>query len=164
MLDDNINIPLAWTPDSREVIFSSQRAATRQIYRQALGQGSTAYPITSSPGLNFYMARPSPDGAWLVIEGEPSGPGASCQRGRIEGAELGSADRTGAIALDDAAVARLEVVAVENALVDQEGAPELVGIAVEERPVEVEQREPRRCHAQGLRRCQAFGLRKVWMP
>jgi hypothetical protein len=25
--------------------------------------------------MNFYMARLSPDGAWLVIEGEPSGPG-----------------------------------------------------------------------------------------
>jgi serine/threonine protein kinase/Tol biopolymer transport system component len=75
MIDDNINIPLAWTPDSREVIFSSQRAATRQIYRQALDQGSTSSPITSSPGLNFYMARLSPDGAWLVIEGEPRGPG-----------------------------------------------------------------------------------------
>jgi serine/threonine protein kinase/Tol biopolymer transport system component len=75
MIDDNINIPLAWTPDSREVIFSSQRAATRQIYRQALGQGSTPYLITSSPRLNYYMARLSPDGAWLVIEGEPSGPG-----------------------------------------------------------------------------------------
>ena len=43
-IDDNINIPLAWTPDSREVIFSSQRAATRQIYRQALDQGSTPLP------------------------------------------------------------------------------------------------------------------------
>jgi hypothetical protein len=75
MIDDNINIPLAWTPDSREVIFSSQRAATRQIYRQALDQGSTSYLITSSPGLNFYMARMSPDGAWLVVEGEPSGQG-----------------------------------------------------------------------------------------
>jgi Tol biopolymer transport system component len=73
MIDDNINVPLAWTPDSREVIFSSRRAATRQIYRQALDQGSTSYLITSSPGLNFYLARLSPDGAWLVIEGEPSG-------------------------------------------------------------------------------------------
>jgi serine/threonine protein kinase len=74
-IDDNINIPLAWMPDSREVIFSSQRAATRQIYRQTLVRDSTPYPITSSPGMNFYMARLSPDGAWLVIEGEPSGLG-----------------------------------------------------------------------------------------
>jgi Tol biopolymer transport system component len=75
MIDDNINIPLAWTPDSREVIFSSQRAATRQIYRQALGHGSPSYPITSVPDLNYYMARLAPDGASLLIEGEPRGPG-----------------------------------------------------------------------------------------
>ena len=71
-IDDNINIALAWTPDSREVIFSSQRAATRQIYRQALNPGSTPQPITSTPGTNFYMARLSPDGAWVILEGEPS--------------------------------------------------------------------------------------------
>jgi Tol biopolymer transport system component len=75
MIDDNINIPLAWTPDSREVILSSQRAATRQLYRQALDRGSAAQPITSSSGMSFYMARLSPDGAWWVVEGEPVGPG-----------------------------------------------------------------------------------------
>jgi Tol biopolymer transport system component len=72
-LDDNINIVLAWTPDSREVIFSSQRAATRQIYRQSLGQGSAPQPITSQPGMNFYAARLSPYGAWVVLEGERAG-------------------------------------------------------------------------------------------
>jgi hypothetical protein len=71
--DDYINIALAWTPDSREVIFSSQRAATRQIYRQALDPGSTPRAITSTPGTNFYMARLSPDGAWIILEGEPVG-------------------------------------------------------------------------------------------
>jgi serine/threonine protein kinase/Tol biopolymer transport system component len=30
-LDDNYNIPSAWTPDSREVIFSSERATNRQM-------------------------------------------------------------------------------------------------------------------------------------
>jgi serine/threonine protein kinase len=72
-VDDNINIALAWTPNSREVIFSSQRAATRQIYRQALDPGSTPQPITSTSGTNFYMARLSPDGAWVIVEGEPVG-------------------------------------------------------------------------------------------
>jgi Tol biopolymer transport system component len=72
-IDDNINIALAWTPDSREVIFSSQRAATRQIYRQALDTGSAPRAITSTPGTNFYMARLSPDGAWVILEGEPVG-------------------------------------------------------------------------------------------
>jgi serine/threonine protein kinase/Tol biopolymer transport system component len=69
-IDDNINIPMAWTPDSREVIFSSQRAATRQIYRQALDRGSTPELMTFSPGTDFFMARLSPDGAWLILEGE----------------------------------------------------------------------------------------------
>jgi serine/threonine protein kinase/Tol biopolymer transport system component len=69
-IDDNINIPLAWTPDSREVIFSSQRAATRQIYRQALDRGSTPERITSSPEIDFFMARLSPDGVWLILQGE----------------------------------------------------------------------------------------------
>ena len=72
-LDDNINIVLAWTPDSREVIFSSQRAATRQIYKQALLPGSTPQLITSTPGTNFFMARLSPDGAWVILEGESTG-------------------------------------------------------------------------------------------
>jgi serine/threonine protein kinase/Tol biopolymer transport system component len=72
-IDDNINVALAWTPDSREVIFSSQRAATRQIYRQALDTGGSAQAITSIPGTNFYMARLSPDGAWVILEGEPVG-------------------------------------------------------------------------------------------
>jgi serine/threonine protein kinase/Tol biopolymer transport system component len=69
-IDDNINLALAWTPDSREVIFSSQRAATRQIYRQALDPGSTPQPVTSSLGTNFYLARLSPDGASVIVEGE----------------------------------------------------------------------------------------------
>jgi len=72
-LDDNYNIPLAWTPDSREVIFSSQRAGIRLMYRQALDQGSTPQPITPAGDTNFYVARLSPDGAWILLEGEPSG-------------------------------------------------------------------------------------------
>ena len=70
------------------------------------------------------------------------------QRRRVEGAELGRRDRAGAIALDDAAVARFEVGAIEHALVHQELAPELVGVAVEQRPVEVEQRQRGRSVAQ----------------
>ena len=72
-IDDNINIALAWTPDSRQVIFSSQRAATRQIYRQALDPGSSPQPMTSSPGMNFFLARLSPDGGWVIVEGESIG-------------------------------------------------------------------------------------------
>jgi len=72
-LDDNYNLPLAWTPDSREVIFSSQRASNRLMYRQALDQGSTPQLITPATDTNFYAARLSPDGAWILLEGAPSG-------------------------------------------------------------------------------------------
>jgi hypothetical protein len=73
ILDDNYNIPLAWTPDSREVIFSSQRAGIRLMYRQALDQGSTPQLITPAGDTNFYVARLRPDGAWILLEGQRSG-------------------------------------------------------------------------------------------
>jgi serine/threonine protein kinase/Tol biopolymer transport system component len=72
-LDDNYNILLAWTPDSREVIFSSQRAANRLMYRQALDHGSTPQLITPIVDMNFYLARLSPDGSWIILEGAPTG-------------------------------------------------------------------------------------------
>jgi len=70
-LDDNYNIPLAWTPDSREVIFSSQRAINRVMYRQALDRDSAPQLVTSTANTNFYVARLSPDGAWILLEGAP---------------------------------------------------------------------------------------------
>ena len=72
-LDDNYNLPMAWTPDSREVIYSSQRASNWLMFRQALDPGSVAQPITSAADTNFYLARLSADGAWILLEGRPSG-------------------------------------------------------------------------------------------
>jgi serine/threonine protein kinase/Tol biopolymer transport system component len=71
-LDDNVNIPMTWTPDSREVFYSSKRAAARLIYKQALEPGSVPQLVTSAPGMDFYLARFTPDGAWLILEGRPS--------------------------------------------------------------------------------------------
>jgi hypothetical protein len=72
-LDDNYNIPVAWMPDSREVIFSSQRATNRLMYRQSLDPGSSAELITSGGNANFYLARLSPDRASILLEGAPDG-------------------------------------------------------------------------------------------
>jgi serine/threonine protein kinase/Tol biopolymer transport system component len=72
-LDDNYNIPVAWMPDSREVIFSSQRATNRLMYREGLDQGSSAQLITFGANANFYLARLSPDGASILLEGAPVG-------------------------------------------------------------------------------------------
>jgi serine/threonine protein kinase len=72
-VDDNYNIPFAWMPDSREVIYSSQPTTNRLMYRQAIYAGSVPQLITPSAGTNFYIARLSPDGAWILLEGEPTG-------------------------------------------------------------------------------------------
>jgi serine/threonine protein kinase len=72
-LDDNYNLPMAWTPDSREVIYSSQRASNWLMFRQALDPGSAPQPLTPAADKNFYVARLSPDGAWILMEGKPIG-------------------------------------------------------------------------------------------
>src|SRR5437773_2179071 len=60
-------------PDSREVIFSSQRTTNRLMYRQGLEQGSSAQLITSGANTNYYLARLSPDRASILLEGAPVG-------------------------------------------------------------------------------------------
>ena len=72
-LDDNYNIPSAWTPDSREVIFSAQRNANRLMYRQALDPGSVPQLMTPGGNMHFYLSRLSPDGASIIMEGEQAG-------------------------------------------------------------------------------------------
>ncbi len=72
-LDDNYNLPLTWTPDSREVIYSSQRASNWLIYRQPLNPGSAPQLITPAHDTNFLVARLSPDGAWILLEGRAIG-------------------------------------------------------------------------------------------
>ena len=72
-VDENVNIPLAWTPDSKEVIFSSKRSAQRLIYRRNVDQKTPAQLITNSPGMDFYLARLTPDRAAILLEGSPNG-------------------------------------------------------------------------------------------
>jgi len=70
-LDDNYNLPSAWTPDSREVLFSSERTSNRVMYRQAIDSGSSAQLLTSLGNANFYLAGLSPDRTGILLEGEP---------------------------------------------------------------------------------------------
>jgi len=74
-MDDYFDLPLAWTPDSRQVIFSSQRTGAREIYRQALDGSTPPQIVTSAPSMDFYVARVTPDGAGLIVEGSPRGAG-----------------------------------------------------------------------------------------
>ena len=72
-LDDNYNLLLAWTPDSREVIYSSQRASKWLVFRQALNRDSAPQLVTPADDTNFLVARLSPDGAWMLLEGRAIG-------------------------------------------------------------------------------------------
>ncbi len=71
-MDDHFNLPLAWTADSRQVIFSSRRTQVLQIYKQAL-DGSPPQMITHAPTMDFGNARLAPDGASLVVLGQQRG-------------------------------------------------------------------------------------------
>ena len=72
-LTDSREFPAAWTPDSREVIFVSDREGTWGFYRQPI-DGDAAVPSLTriaTGGLGASIPRVSPDGAWLVYAPYP---------------------------------------------------------------------------------------------
>jgi DNA-binding winged helix-turn-helix (wHTH) protein/Tol biopolymer transport system component len=58
-LDENENIPWSWTPDSKAVLFSSDRNGTREIFKQAIDQPSPESLVAGSEQLD--QARLTPD-------------------------------------------------------------------------------------------------------
>ena len=70
--DENFNVPLAWTHDSTEIIFSSKRADRRLIYARGIYQQTPAQLITNTSTMSFYLARTTPDGAAILVEGSPN--------------------------------------------------------------------------------------------
>ena len=74
-MDEYLDVPTAWTADSRDVIFSSSRGGNGGIYKQPL-DASTPQVITSLPDLDMWgwfvvVPRLSPDGAWVLFAGTP---------------------------------------------------------------------------------------------
>jgi eukaryotic-like serine/threonine-protein kinase len=71
--DEASNYPSAWTPDSRAVLFASNREGPYRIYKQEVGK-DTSEPITRELGPQN-VARISPDGRWLLywksLTGDP---------------------------------------------------------------------------------------------
>jgi Tol biopolymer transport system component len=63
--DEANNYPSAWTPDSRVVLFSSDREGSLRIYKQEVGK-DTSEPITGDTGSQSGGPRMSPDGRWLL--------------------------------------------------------------------------------------------------
>ena len=63
-LTESWDHPTAWTPDSKAVLFFSDRKGQGRIFKQSLGEDS-AEPIETGPG-QAIIPRVSPDGAWLL--------------------------------------------------------------------------------------------------
>ena len=68
-LHESENIPWAWTPDGRSVLFSSDRNGTREIFRQAIDQPVPESLAASSEHLT--EARLSPDGTEILYLSTP---------------------------------------------------------------------------------------------
>ena len=65
-LDERNDWPTAWTPDSKAVLFHSDRSGNRHIYKQALDQES-AESLVATPQEDL-LPRLSADGAWIIYQ------------------------------------------------------------------------------------------------
>ena len=84
-LDESSNFPIAWTPDSRAVLYQSNRNGTWDIFKQTLGQ-ETAEPVVSSPDYKDW-AVVSPDASWILYL-STAGRGLSTPAGRTFSADI----------------------------------------------------------------------------
>jgi len=80
-LDESNNNPLDWTPDSKAVIFFSNRTGQQGIYRQAFD--SDEPELITSTGDSFNAARVSPDGKWIISHLLPKTKGEPVQLVRV---------------------------------------------------------------------------------
>jgi len=67
--DEAYDAPTAWTPDSRAVLFESQRNGTWGIFKQQISQDAVE-PVVTGPQ-DALSPRLSPDGAWILYEELP---------------------------------------------------------------------------------------------
>jgi serine/threonine protein kinase len=63
-LEESWDFPSDWTPDSKAVLFTSDRNGTWGIYKQGLEQGE-AQPVVTGPGYKDWPVA-SPDGSWIL--------------------------------------------------------------------------------------------------
>jgi Tol biopolymer transport system component len=63
-LDERDDLPTAWTPDSKAVLFQSDRSGNEDIYRQALDQDSAEALVATAQAKRG--PRLSADGHWII--------------------------------------------------------------------------------------------------
>ena len=72
-LDENENIPSSWTPDSKAVLFTSDRNGIREIFKQAIDQPMPESLMTSTEHLS--QPRVTPDGSEILYISTPRSAG-----------------------------------------------------------------------------------------
>jgi Tol biopolymer transport system component len=68
-LDENENIPVSWTPDSKAVLFSSDRNGAREIFKQAIDEPLAQNLVSGADHLS--QPRVTPDGSEIVYVSTP---------------------------------------------------------------------------------------------
>lgn len=68
-LDENENVAFSWTPDSKAVLFSSDRNGTREIFKQAIDQPLPENMASSPEQLS--QPRVTPDGSEILYISTP---------------------------------------------------------------------------------------------
>jgi Tol biopolymer transport system component/DNA-binding winged helix-turn-helix (wHTH) protein len=69
-LDESASIPTAWTPDSKEILFESDRNGRSEIFKQATDQALAERLVTSAEQLS--QPRVTPDGSEILYVSAPS--------------------------------------------------------------------------------------------
>jgi Tol biopolymer transport system component/DNA-binding winged helix-turn-helix (wHTH) protein len=72
-LDESVSIPVSWTPDSKGVLFSSDRNGTPEIFKQASDQRVAESLMSSAEQLS--QPRVTPDGSEILYISTPKSPG-----------------------------------------------------------------------------------------
>jgi Tol biopolymer transport system component len=82
--DEANDMPTAWTPDSRAVLFGSDRNGPWGIFKQEMNQ-DTAEPVVAGSQHNVASGRLSADGAWILYLEDPISPSTSLMRVPVSG-------------------------------------------------------------------------------
>ena len=76
-LEETWNNPLAWTADSKAVLFLSNRTGVAALFKQALGQDTAEPLITLRKDEGLGSAFLSPEGSWVLYTVSPADSGPS---------------------------------------------------------------------------------------
>ncbi len=71
--DGALNDPTTWTPDSRAILFTSNRYGHNGLFKQGIGEEGSEPVYTGAQ--DIYYVHVSPDGTWILMLEMPETPG-----------------------------------------------------------------------------------------